>query len=67
MIRHMIKPGITGLAQVRGLRGGTQDPKLMEQRVETDVWYIENWSFFLDIKIILQTMWVSLRGQRNAY
>ncbi len=67
MIRHMIKPGITGLSQVRGYRGITEKPERMEQRVVTDVWYIENWSFFLDLKIILQTVWVSIKGQPNAY
>ncbi len=53
--RHRVKPGITGLAQINGLRGGTEDPSLMEQRIQLDLQYIENWSIWLDIKIILLT------------
>ena len=56
MVRHFIKPGITGWAQVNGLRGQTRDPGLMEQRVELDVWYIENWSMLLDLKIMILTV-----------
>jgi putative colanic acid biosynthesis UDP-glucose lipid carrier transferase len=67
MVRHMAKPGITGWAQVNGYRGETKDPVLMQRRVEHDVWYIENWSFWLDIKIIFLTGWIMLKGDRNAY
>lgn len=67
MSRHLAKPGITGLAQVRGYRGETADPELMHQRVLADVFYIENWSFLLDIKIILLTVWNMFRGQKMAY
>jgi len=67
MSRHLEKPGITGLAQVRGFRGETTDPDLMNQRVLTDVFYIENWSFLLDVKIILLTVWNMVRGEKNAY
>lgn len=67
MSRHLAKPGITGLAQVRGFRGETSDPAKMHQRVLADVFYIENWSIFLDIKIILLTLWNMVRGEKNAY
>ena len=55
MVRHLIKPGITGWAQVRGYRGQTEELWQMEKRVEHDIWYIEHWSFLLDIKIIFNT------------
>lgn len=67
MTRHLAKPGLTGLAQVRGFRGETADPKLMHGRVVADVFYIENWSFLLDIKIILLTIWNMVKGEKNAY
>ena len=67
LVRHMVKPGITGWAQVNGLRGETRDLMLMRQRVDHDIWYIENWSFWLDIQIVLMTVWRMLRGDPNAY
>lgn len=67
MIRHAVKPGITGWAQVNGYRGGTKHLWQMEKRVEYDVWYICNWNFFLDLKIILMTALNGLRGDKNAY
>jgi putative colanic acid biosysnthesis UDP-glucose lipid carrier transferase len=66
-IRHFVLPGITGYAQVNGYRGETKDVELMAKRVEYDVRYMENWSFALDIKIILKTVWNVVRGERNAY
>jgi len=65
--RHLVKPGITGWAQVNGLRGETDKEGLMQERVNYDIWYIENWSFLLDIKIILLTVWNMLKGDENAY
>lgn len=65
--RHFVMPGITGYAQVNGFRGETKEPALMEKRVEYDVKYMENWSLLLDVKIILQTIWLMLRGQKGAY
>jgi len=56
MLRHLVKPGITGWAQVNGYRGETRDPTLMQKRIEYDLWYIENWSFLLDLQIILLTI-----------
>jgi putative colanic acid biosynthesis UDP-glucose lipid carrier transferase len=67
MVRHFVKPGITGAAQANGYRGDTTDPKLMEKRVQYDVWYLENWSFWLDIKIVFLTVWSMLKGNENAF
>ncbi|MFG1240769.1 undecaprenyl-phosphate glucose phosphotransferase [Xanthobacter sp. V7C-4] len=53
--RHHVKPGITGWAQANGLRGETSEISLMERRIEMDLWYVNNWSIWLDIKIILKT------------
>lgn len=63
--RHNIKPGITGLAQVRGFRGETRDIEQMQQRVESDIEYINNWSVWLDLTILLRTLG-ALTG-KNAY
>ena len=57
MVRHFAKPGVTGWAQINGFRGETKFVKDMANRAEADIWYIENWSFFLDIKIICITAW----------
>ena len=67
MVRQLIKPGITGWAQVNGFRGGTETLDLMESRVEYDVWYIENWSFWLDMRIIVKTLSNAFSGEKNAY
>ncbi len=67
LFRHFITPGITGYAQVNGYRGETTDPEMMRKRVEHDAWYVENWSLFLDIKIIFLTVWNAVRGEENAY
>lgn len=67
MVRHVVKPGITGWAQVNGYRGITDQLWKMEKRVECDVWYIENWTFSLDLKIIVRTVMNALRGEKNAF
>jgi putative colanic acid biosynthesis UDP-glucose lipid carrier transferase len=67
MIRHLVKPGITGWAQITGYRGETRTLEQMEGRVKRDVWYIENWSFFLDVKIIVVTLLNMFKGESNAY
>lgn len=67
MIRHIVKPGITGWAQISGYRGETKTIEQMEGRFKRDVWYIENWSFMLDIKIIVVTTFQLLRGDENVY
>ena len=67
MVRHFIKPGITGLAQVNGYRGEIQTQPDIVNRIKYDINYIENWSLLLDIKIILLTVINSLRGEKKAY
>ncbi|MGQ9504108.1 MAG: undecaprenyl-phosphate glucose phosphotransferase [Thermogutta sp.] len=66
MLRHKVRPGMTGLAQVHGCRGETETVEKMAKRVEWDLRYIREWSLWMDIKILLQTFWVVVRGQ-NAY
>lgn len=67
MVRHFIKPGITGLAQVNGYRGEIRTDQDMKKRVYYDVNYLENWSLILDIKIVVKTVIGLLKGQENAY
>jgi putative colanic acid biosynthesis UDP-glucose lipid carrier transferase len=67
MVRHYMKPGITGWAQVNGYRGETNELELMEKRVEHDIWYLENWSALLDVKIVALTVINIFRGEKNAY
>jgi lipopolysaccharide/colanic/teichoic acid biosynthesis glycosyltransferase len=64
--RQHVKPGLTGWAQINGFRGETARLELMERRVACDLWYIKNWSFWLDLRIIVFTCFELLRG-RNAY
>lgn len=66
MVRHFLKPGITGWAQVNGFRGDLTGDK-MEKRVEYDVWYLENWSFLLDLSVAFKTIRLTLKGDDNAY
>ena len=67
MVRHLVKPGITGWAQITGYRGETKTLEQMEGRVKRDVWYLENWSFFLDLKIVFVTIINMFVGEKNAY
>ena len=67
MVRHFSKPGITGWAQVTGFRGETKELWQMEERIRRDIWYIENWSFWLDIKIIFMTAKSIICPDKNAY
>ena len=67
MVRQLVKPGITGAAQIRGFRGETKEIEEMEGRVKWDVWYIENWTFFLDINIIIRTVINFIKGDEKAY
>ena len=67
MIRHKVRPGITGFAQVNGLRGETETLEKMSERVRYDLEYLRNWSPWLDIKILCKTFAVVLRDQRNVY
>jgi putative colanic acid biosysnthesis UDP-glucose lipid carrier transferase len=64
--RHRVKPGITGLAQVRGYRGATDTPEKLEGRVRNDIFYVDNWSLSFDIQILLRTFAICLLG-KNAY
>lgn len=67
MVRHFIKPGITGLAQVSGYRGEVEDDNHIINRVKYDIFYLENWSLLLDIKIVFQTVYNALSGEEKAY
>lgn len=67
MLRHLVKPGITGWAQVNGCRGETQTSGSMQRRVNFDLYYIHRWTFWLDCQIILQTIINIIRGDQNAY
>ncbi len=67
MVRHFIKPGITGLAQVSGFRGEVENESDIINRVKYDIFYLENWSLFLDFKIVFQTIYNALRGEEKAY
>jgi len=67
MLRHMVIPGITGLAQVNGCRGETKTTEDMQKRVNFDLYYIQRWNFWLDLQIIIQTVINIFRGDQNAY
>ncbi|WP_179353371.1 exopolysaccharide biosynthesis polyprenyl glycosylphosphotransferase [Winogradskyella vidalii] len=67
MVRHTVKPGITGLAQVSGYRGNIEKDSDMHNRVKYDIFYIENWSMFLDVKIIIKTVINIIKGEEKAY
>jgi lipopolysaccharide/colanic/teichoic acid biosynthesis glycosyltransferase len=66
MVRQFLKPGVTGWAQVNGYRGETKEAALMQKRVQYDVWYLENWSLLLDMKIILLTAWQVVSGAHKG-
>jgi putative colanic acid biosynthesis UDP-glucose lipid carrier transferase len=65
--RHKIRPGITGLAQIRGYRGEIENPHQIRSRVRLDYFYINNWTFFLDMGIMLKTVYELLYNRENAY
>ena len=67
MVRHFVKPGITGWAQVTGYRGETKELWQMEGRVQRDIWYIEHWTFLLDLYIMYKTVYNAVRGEKEAY
>jgi putative colanic acid biosynthesis UDP-glucose lipid carrier transferase len=67
MIRHFLKPGITGWAQVKGFRGEIKDDEQLRKRIEHDIWYMENWSLWLDAKVVGLTVYGTLKGDKNAY
>ena len=67
MVRHFVKPGITGWAQVTGYRGETKELWQMEGRVMRDIWYIEHWTFLLDLYIMYKTVYNAIHGEKKAY
>lgn len=67
MVRQFVKPGITGWAQINGYRGETRTLEQMMGRVEHDIWYLENWSLWLDVKIVFLTAYNVIRGEENAF
>ena len=67
MVRHFVKPGITGWAQVTGFRGETKELWQMEGRVQRDIWYIEHWTFLLDLYIMYKTVYNAIHGEKEAY
>ena len=67
MVRHFVKPGITGWAQVTGYRGETKELWQMEGRVMRDIWYIEHWTFLLDLYIMYKTVYNAIHGEKTAY
>ena len=67
LLRHLVKPGITGWAQVNGYRVETSDIFMMQKRVEFDIWYIENWSPWLDLKVIIMTLYSMVKGDLMAF
>jgi putative colanic acid biosynthesis UDP-glucose lipid carrier transferase len=67
LLRRLVRPGITGWAQINGFRGPTTDLSRMKRRIEHDLWYINNWSFWLDLQVILLTISLVLKGDPQAY
>ena len=67
MVRHLVKPGVTGWSQVTGFRGETKELNEMAGRIKGDIWYIEHWSFWLDIYIIYKTIANVFIGEEKAY
>ena len=67
MVRQFIKPGITGWAQINGFRGEINNPEQIKMRVNKDLWYLENWTLLLDIKILFLTVYYVFRGDKKAY
>lgn len=67
MIRHFVKPGVTGWAQVNGFRGEIKKEEQLRKRIEYDIWYLENWSLWLDVRIIFLTLYITFRGDKNAF
>ena len=67
MIRQFLKPGITGWAQINGYRGEIKDPEQIKMRVHNDLWYLENWNIWLDIRIIFLTVYKVIKGDENTF
>ncbi len=67
MIRHFVKPGVTGWAQINGYRGEIKKKKELRGRIEHDIWYMENWTMWLDLRIIVLTVYKTIKGDENAF
>jgi putative colanic acid biosynthesis UDP-glucose lipid carrier transferase len=67
MVRHFVKPGVTGWAQVQGFRGEIREEEQLRKRIEHDIWYMENWSLWQDVKITWLTIFNTFKGDSNAY
>ncbi|HWK03611.1 MAG TPA: undecaprenyl-phosphate glucose phosphotransferase [Puia sp.] len=67
MIRHFVKPGVTGWAQVNGFRGEIKVQEQLRKRIEYDIWYMEHWSIWLDMRVIFLTVYSSIKGDKNAF
>jgi putative colanic acid biosynthesis UDP-glucose lipid carrier transferase len=67
MVRQFIKPGITGWAQIHGYRGEIKNPEQIQMRVDKDLWYLENWTLWLDIQIIFLTLYYVIKGDKQAF
>ena len=67
MVRHFSKPEITEISQTTGYRGETKELWQMEERIRRDIWYIENWSFWLDLKILFKTIYCLMVFDKKAY
>jgi len=67
MIRQFLKPGITGWAQINGYRGEITNPEQIQMRVIKDLWYLENWSLWLDIQILFLTVYHVIKENKNTF
>jgi len=67
MVRQFLKPGVTGWAQVHGYRGEIKDEEQLRKRIEHDIWYMENWSIWLDMRIMFLTVYRMVKGDENAF
>ncbi len=67
MIRHYVKPGVTGWAQINGYRGEIKTEKDLRARIEHDIWYMEHWTMWLDLRIIVLTIYNTIKGEENAF
>jgi lipopolysaccharide/colanic/teichoic acid biosynthesis glycosyltransferase len=67
MIRQFLKPGITGWAQINGYRGEIKDDTAIKMRVTNDLWYLENWNIWLDLRIMFLTIYKVFAGDEKAY
>jgi len=67
MVRQFLKPGVTGWAQVHGYRGEIKDEEQLRKRIEHDIWYMENWSIWLDMRIMFLTVYRTIKGDENAF